>query len=60
MEGIRSAITSRRVMSKTMKIEFQRAGDVVGDAELVKEFELPLSRPMGIHIEGKLFLDSDS
>jgi len=51
LEGIRSAISSRKVISSSMQVEFQRAGTSVPDAELVQEFELSLSRPMGIHIE---------
>jgi len=51
LEGIRSAISSRKVISSSMQVEFQRAGTFVPDAELVQEFELSLSRPMGIHIE---------
>ncbi len=69
MEGVRSAISSRQVLSKTMEIQFQRVTDDMSPAsasegsagagadselelELVQEFELSLSRPMGIHIEG--------
>ncbi len=52
MEGVRSAISSRQVLSKTMEIQFKRASEVVGESELVQEFELSISRPMGIHIEG--------
>ena len=79
MEGVRSAISSRQVLSKTMEIQFKRVTDDIdispaseGNAgagtgtgtgtgvgvdselemELVQEFELSLSRPMGIHIEG--------
>jgi len=39
-------------MAKTMQIQFQRIGESVGESELVQEFELSISRPMGIHIEG--------
>jgi hypothetical protein len=52
MEGVRSAISSRRVLSKTIETQFKRASEVVGESELVQEFEMSLSRPMGIHIEG--------
>lgn len=54
VEGVRSAVSSRKVMSKTMKFNFQRVNEVAGEceSELVQEFELSLSRPMGIHIEG--------
>ena len=56
LDGIRSAISSRKVMSPTMKFQLQRICDenLVSEAELVQEFELSLSRPMGIHIEGML------
>jgi len=52
-EGVRSAISSRRVMSKTMQVKFQRANEMsrISGSELVQEFEVSLTRPMGIHIE---------
>ena len=53
MEGVRSAITSRKVISSSMKFEFQRANLKIDESEIVQEFELTLSRPMGIHIEGE-------
>ncbi len=53
LDGIRSAISSRKVMSSTMKFQLQRSSDsLISEAELVQEFELSLSRPMGINIEG--------
>jgi len=51
MEGVRSAISSRKVLSNTIQIQLKRAGEVDSEAELVQEFEMSLSRPMGIHIE---------
>ena len=40
-------------MSSTINFQLQRSCDsLVSEAELVQEFELSLSRPMGIHIEG--------
>jgi hypothetical protein len=41
-------------MFPTSKFQLQRSFDdtLVSEAELVQEFELSLSRPMGIHIEG--------
>ena len=56
LDGIRSAISSRKVLSPTMKFQMKRTCDenIVSEAELVQEFELSLSRPMGIHIEGML------
>ena len=53
LDGVRSAISSRRVMSSSMDFEFRRrvTGDEVG-IEAVKSFELSLSRPIGINIEG--------
>ncbi len=56
LDGIRSVISSRKVMSSTMDIEFRRSGELIPDSDLVQEFELSLSRPMGIHIEGT-FID---
>jgi hypothetical protein len=45
-------------MSKTMQVQFQRINEMVGRGslptlELVQEFEMSLTRPMGIHIEGE-------
>jgi len=52
LDGVRSAISSRKLMSSTMKFQFQRSDEtLIGESELVQEFELSLSRPMGIHIE---------
>jgi pentatricopeptide repeat protein len=51
LDGVRSAISSRKVVSSTMQAQFQRAGELIGEAEMVQEFELTLTRPMGIHIE---------
>jgi len=55
LEGVRSAISSRRVLSKTVQVKLQRANELAGEceSELVQEFQLFLTRPMGIHIEGK-------
>ena len=43
-------------MSKSIRFQFQRSGTFTGESELVQEFELSLTRPMGIHIEGKSFV----
>jgi len=52
LDGVRSAISSRKVMSSTMKFQLQRSSDtLLSETELVQEFELSLSRPMGINIE---------
>lgn len=41
-------------MSSSINFRIQRPCDnLVNEAEVVQEFELSLSRPMGIHIEGK-------
>ena len=55
LDGIRSAISSRKVMSSTVKFQLQRSCvDLeLHETEIVQEFELSVSRPMGIHIEGK-------
>ena len=55
LDGVRSAISSRRVLSNTMEFEFRRLG-AQGDIETmdgVKAFELNLSRPIGINVEGE-------
>jgi hypothetical protein len=38
-----------------MQMKLQRANELAGEceSELVQEFEFFLTRPMGIHIEGK-------
>lgn len=59
LDGVRSAISSRKVMSSTINFQLQRSCDnLVSEAEVVQEFELSLSRPMGIHIEGKFTITS--
>jgi len=52
LDGVRSAISSRRVMSSSMDFEFRRRvnGEDIG-VEAVESFELSLSRPIGINIE---------
>jgi|AntRauTorckE5430_2_1112549.scaffolds.fasta_scaffold01145_7 hypothetical protein len=42
-------------MSKSMQVKFQRANELKSafESELVQEFEFSLTRPMGIHIEGR-------
>lgn len=54
LDGVRSAISSRKVMSPTMDFEFRRlAPEEVEGMESVKSFELSLSRPIGINVEGE-------
>ncbi len=48
LEGVKSAILSRRIMAGSMALEFRRLSVVVDN-----QFELTLSRPIGIQIEGK-------
>ena len=58
LDGIRSAISSRKVMSSTMGFEFRHmmTDDANGSMESVKSFELALSRPIGINVEGMSFV----
>lgn len=51
LDGVRSAISSRKVMSPDMKFQFQRSGAQISATQVVEEFELSLTRPMGIHVE---------
>lgn len=51
LDGVRSAISSRKVVSSGMQFQFRRVGALQSEAEIVQEFELNLTRPMGIHIE---------
>jgi S1-C subfamily serine protease len=55
LDGVRSAISSRKVLSSTMEFEFRRLGSQVGgvDVDGVESFELNLSRPIGINVEGE-------
>ena len=54
LDGVRSAISSRKVILPTMDFEFRRlVSDEVDVVEAVKSFELSLSRPIGINVEGE-------
>jgi len=52
LDGVQSAIQSRKVMSKTMDFQFQRISNkaYVEQSQVVEEFELELTRPIGIEI----------
>ena len=54
LEGVRSAFTSRKVMSPTITLQFTKARANLDAAEVAESFELSLTRPMGIEIEGEL------
>jgi hypothetical protein len=47
LEGVRSAISSRRATSGRIQLEFQRVSQVVDN-----QFELTLTRPIGIELKG--------
>jgi hypothetical protein len=49
LEGVRSALSSRKAVSGSIQFEFQRAGK-----ELDNQFELRLSRPIGLELKGTL------
>ncbi|KAL7488499.1 hypothetical protein ACHAW6_014093 [Cyclotella cf. meneghiniana] len=53
LDGVRSAISSRKVLSPTMDFEFRRLGVHEGTEQLnnINSFELTLSRPIGINVE---------
>lgn len=55
LDGVRSAISSRKVLSSTMEFEFRRLGAHGGDELMdgIKSFELNLPRPIGINVEGE-------
>ncbi len=54
LDGVKSAISSRKVISSTMDFEFRHATcDEVDTTEIVQTFELSLSRPIGINVEGE-------
>ena len=47
LEGVRSAMQSRRAVSNSMEMAFQRLGDAVDN-----QFELTLTRPIGLQLKG--------
>ena len=49
LEGVRSAISSRRVASGTMVFRFQRSIE-----EVASQYELTLTKPLGLEIQGEL------
>ena len=52
LDGVRSAISSRKVIVPSMDFEFRRLGMEKGHGvENVQSFELALSRPIGINVE---------
>jgi hypothetical protein len=60
LDGVRSAISSRKVMSPSMDFEFRRLTLDKVEAESVQSFELSLSRPIGINVEGEWFPTSSA
>jgi hypothetical protein len=65
LDGVKSAVSSRKVILPTMDFEFRRlvSDQVDGVVETVQSFELSLSRPIGINVEGEficLSLTSDT
>jgi hypothetical protein len=55
LDGVRSAISSRKVISSSMDFEFRRLTVDKVEAESVQSFELSLARPIGINVEGMWF-----
>lgn len=55
LDGVKSAVSSRKVILPTMDFEFRRmvSDQVDGVVETVQSFELSLSRPIGINVEGE-------
>ena len=49
LEGVRSAISSRRAAAGSIQMEFQRLGEAVDN-----QFELTLARPIGLELKGTL------
>jgi pentatricopeptide repeat protein len=52
LEGVRSALTSRRMVSGSATFEFQRTD--VASKELDNVYELTLSKPIGLNLRGEL------
>ena len=60
LDGIKSAISSRKVISSTMDFEFRHVTcDEVDRTEVVQTFELSLSRPIGINVEGEILYNTE-
>jgi pentatricopeptide repeat protein len=59
LEGIRSAVTSRKFMSSKpdIAIRFRRTQAHIAASEVVESFELSLARPIGMQIENIRDLD---
>mmetsp|Transcript_39912 Transcript_39912/g.96065 ORF Transcript_39912/g.96065 Transcript_39912/m.96065 type:complete len:1105 (+) Transcript_39912:280-3594(+) len=52
LDGVRSAISSRKVISPSMEFQFRRlASEKMDGEEGVHSFELSLSRPIGINVD---------
>jgi hypothetical protein len=49
LEGVRSAVTSRKVVSSTLNLQFQLS---TLDNMVDNRYELSLSKPIGLEIEG--------
>mmetsp|Transcript_13730 Transcript_13730/g.15770 ORF Transcript_13730/g.15770 Transcript_13730/m.15770 type:complete len:1069 (-) Transcript_13730:152-3358(-) len=49
--SVRSAISTRKVMNQYMNFKFQRLKEPTAATEVVENFELTLTRPIGINIE---------
>ena len=48
LEGVRSAVSSRKLTSGSIQFEFQRLGEAVDN-----QFELTLTRPIGLELRGR-------
>jgi len=54
LDGVKSAVSSRKVILPTMDFEFRPLVlDQVDGVEAVQSFELSLSHPIGINVEGE-------
>mmetsp|Transcript_1264 Transcript_1264/g.1806 ORF Transcript_1264/g.1806 Transcript_1264/m.1806 type:complete len:1106 (+) Transcript_1264:219-3536(+) len=52
LEGVRSAISSRKVMSSEMEFKFQRSTNEIAESEVVvEEIELSIPKPIGFNVE---------
>jgi hypothetical protein len=48
LEGVKSALVSRKAVSESIQFEFQRLGETVDN-----QFELTLTKPIGLELKGK-------
>jgi hypothetical protein len=54
LDGVKSAIQSRKAVAESVQFEFQRLGEAIDN-----QFELTLTRPIGLELKGTFVLEFD-